>query len=133
MFTDSHRHYAIVGLRWSLALIFLWFGILKALGYNPVYDIVHSTFPMLTTYWGNMGLGIFEAGLGFLLLINAFPRLTHIVLLLHLAGTMTTLVAAPSLMFNPHFPILTLAGEFVVKNAILAMAGIAILVHEDRR
>lgn len=122
----------IAGLRISLGVIFFWFGALKAAGYNPVYDIVNASFPLLATETGNLILGIFEAAIGLGLLVNRLPRVVNATLLLHLTGTFAVFFLAPALMFQPHFPILTLEGEFVFKNAALAMAGLVVLAYHQR-
>ena len=124
---------AIKILRWSLAAIFIWFGLLKVLGYNPVYEIVYGTYPALTTPFGNFALGLIEALIGFGLLVNVFPKVVHVVLILHLMGTMLTFVTSPSLMFDPAFPILSLSGEFVFKNVTLAASGLVMLAHQRRK
>lgn len=123
------RTLLLAGLRLSLGLIFFWFGILKVFGYNPVYDLVYAVHPILVTATGNFLLGAVEALIGLLLLINVLPRVTHIVLVVHLLGTFLTFLTAPELMFDPHFPVLSLAGEFVFKNVTLAMAGLVVLAY----
>lgn len=123
----------VAALRLSLGIIFIWFGGLKVVGYNPVYEIVQASFPIFATETGNIVLGALETAIGLGLLFSIFPLVTHVALLLHLAGTFMVFVLAPSLMFDPYFPILTLAGEFVFKNATLAMAGLVVLAHARRR
>jgi putative oxidoreductase len=123
----------IVALRISLGLIFLWFGLLKAFGYNPVFDLVNGVHPLLATPVGNTVLGVIEALIGLLLLTNIYPFATHLVLIVHLIGTFLTFVTAPELMFDPHFPILSLNGEFVFKNIALATAGLVVLAHASNK
>ncbi len=127
------ENYLIVGLRLSIALVFFWFGALKLFGYNPVAHIIEGTFPMLAGDGGTLFLGLVEVVIGIGLVINLLPLITHLALVGHLAGTMLTLVVAPRLMFDPYFPILTLEGEFVIKNVVLAMAGIVVLIHENHK
>lgn len=122
----------LVGLRLSLGAIFFWFGALKVAGYNPVFEIVNSTFPLLANGAGAMILGLVETLIGLGLFFNIFPIVIHIALILHLSGTFLTFIFAPELMFQPYFPILTLAGEFVFKNAALAMAGLVVLMHKNK-
>ncbi|MEX2090738.1 MAG: hypothetical protein WD989_01225 [Candidatus Paceibacterota bacterium] len=124
--------YLIKGLRISLGLIFVWFGTLKVAGYNPVFEIVNSTFPFFAAGAGNIILGLAETAIGVGLLFNVFSVFVHVILILHLLGTFTTFIFAPRLMFDPYFPILTFSGEFVFKNATLAMAGLVVLAHERR-
>ncbi|OGE85902.1 MAG: hypothetical protein A3J48_01015 [Candidatus Doudnabacteria bacterium RIFCSPHIGHO2_02_FULL_46_11] len=123
----------VTWLRISLGLIFFWFGALKFLGYNPVADIVAGVSPPLAYGAGNTLLGAFEAVIGLLLLLNVYPVVVHVALLLHLAGTFLTFFTAPHLMFEPYFPVLTLAGEFVFKNVTLAAAGLVVLAYEQRK
>ncbi len=130
--TSRFQNIAITGLRISLGLIFFWFGALKVAGYNPVYEIVYASFPILASGTGNILLGIFETLIGAGLLIDRLPRVINIVLLAHLADTFSVFFTAPYLMFHPYFPILTLAGEFVFKNATLAMAGLTLLAYQRR-
>lgn len=116
-------------LRISLGIVFFWFGVLKVAGYNPVYEIIYSSFPFFGEGIGNQILGIIEAVIGLGLLLNIVPTIIHISLLLHLLGTFLVFILAPDLMFDPNFPILTLSGEFVFKNVVLATAGLVVVSH----
>lgn len=93
-----------------------------------MYDIVYASFPFLADGVGNLFLGGLEALIGVTLIGNFFFQTTHAAFLLHLAGTFAVFITAPELMFRPYFPILTLAGGFVVKNLSLAMGGIAVIL-----
>ena len=134
---ESRLNNSAVGirlLRWSLAVVFIWFGALKVAGYNPVFDLIHNSMaPMLASGIGLTGLGIFECVIGLLLLCNRAILLAHLLLALHLLGTFSTFIFGWHIMFTPAFPILSLAGEFVVKNLTLVIAGLVVLVHESRR
>lgn len=132
IYASRYRSFILDGLRISLGLIFFWFGALKIFGYNPVLEIVAATFPFFATAGGSILLGILESLIGVGLLANVVPQIVHWALLLHLAGTFTAFSLAPELMFDPYFPVLTLAGEFVFKNATLVMAGLVILAYRKR-
>ena len=125
----EYKDRLIIALRISLGLVFFWFGALKIFGYNPVYEIVYASFPWFAYGAGNLILGIGETLIGLGLLTNIFRKLTHAVLILHLAGTFTVFITGPEIMFNPYFPMLTLAGEFVFKNIVLAVSGLVVLTH----
>jgi uncharacterized membrane protein YkgB len=118
---------SVLGLRIALGLVFLWFGVLKILGYNPVFEIIYASFPLLAEGIGFFILGLFETVIGLTLLFNVLPTLTHVALIGHLLGTLSVFVLGPEIMFIPHFPILSLAGEFVFKNVVLLMAGFVVL------
>lgn len=123
----------IMALRWSLAVIYIWFGILKVLGYNPVYDIVNGTYPLLATEAGTIVLGLVEVLIGLGLATNVWPRVVSSILVIHMAGTFLTFLTTPALMFDPYFPILSFSGEFVVKNLVLTVAGLVILAHQWKK
>ncbi len=131
-FSRRFQDRLVASLRISLGLIFLWFGGLKVFGYNPVYEIVAASFPMFAEGAGNIFLGGIEALIGLGLLVRIFPVVVHLALLVHLTGTFFVFFSAPELMFQPRFPILTLQGEFVFKNATLAMAGLVTLAFHHR-
>lgn len=128
----QHNHTLINALRISLGLVFFWFGALKIIGYNPVYEIVYASFPFLASGTGNVILGAVETLIGAGLLLNVFTLVTHSALILHLLGTFSVFLLGSDLMFNPYFPVLTLSGEFVFKNAVLVVAGLVVLGHKRR-
>ena len=129
----QHENVAVTLLRWSLAIIFIWFGLLKVAGYNPVFDLVYSVIPFMAVGTGLKLLGVLEVAIGLGLLANRWRVVLHTIIVFHLAGTFITFFTAPSLVFAPHFPILSLAGEFVIKNLTLGIAGIVVLIHEAHR
>ncbi len=110
-----------------MGLIFLWFGLLKLVGVNPVIDIVYGSWPFLAQGVGNFALGLLETIIGAGLLFNIVPVLVHAALIGHLIGTFSVFILAPEIVFDPYFPFLTLAGEFVFKNVTLLMAGFVVL------
>ena len=128
---NNYKKLLIKLLRYSLAIIFIWFGLLKVFGYNPVYDLITSVTPFLAEGTGLQLLGAFETFIGLGLVIKRARLPIHILLVLHLAGTFLTFITAWNLIFNPGFPILSIAGEFVVKNLTLAIAGLVVLVYES--
>lgn len=130
--SSDKMQFLITSLRLSLGVIFLWFGALKVAGFNPVYEIVNSAFALFATDSGNIVLGLLEAAIGAGLIINKPLAITHIALLIHLSGTLMTFVLAPEIMFKPYFPILSLEGEFVFKNAVLALSGLVVFVYEKQ-
>ena len=132
MYSEKVFEHSVALLRIALGIIFFWFGALKLAGYNPVYDIVYASFPFLADGVGNILLGGLETVIGIALACNVFSKTTHAILILHLVGTFTVFVTASEIMFQPYFPMLTLAGEFVVKNLSLAMGGIVVILYHMR-
>lgn len=133
-FPKKYEDFLVTVLRLGIATIFVWFGLLKVLGYNPVFDLIyHSLMPSLAEGSGLLLLGVVEVFIGLMLFLNRALFATHIILLFHLLGTFSTFFFGWHIIFHPHFPILSLDGEFVIKNIILAVSGLVILVHESRK
>jgi len=133
-FSVKYEHLLVTTLRFTLALIFVWFGALKVLGFNPVFDLItNSAMPFLAEGYGLVILGVVEVLIGLLLVLNRALLFTHTIVVLHLLGTFSTFIFGWNLMFDPYVPVLSFEGEFVIKNMTLAIAGLVVLVHEARR
>jgi|SRR3989338_886413 len=117
-------------LRYSLAFVFVWFGVLKIAGFNPVFDLINAVMPLAASGPGFIALGVVETLIGMGLFLNRARFFIHSLLLLHLSGTFLTFIVGTDIVFVPYFPVLSLAGEFVVKNLVLAVSGLVVLAHE---
>ncbi|GLW94965.1 hypothetical protein Aglo03_57810 [Actinokineospora globicatena] len=125
---DWARRWAVPGLRISLALVYLWFGLLKVIGQSPVADLVRATMPWVHGPWLLPALGSVEIVLGLALLFGAPRRLAPVAVAAHLAGTFLVFVQAPAMAIHDGNPLLlTTTGEFVLKNLVLVCAAVAIL------
>jgi uncharacterized membrane protein YphA (DoxX/SURF4 family) len=121
---------APAGLRLSLALIFLWFGVLKLVGASPVAGLVAATLPWVDPHVVVRLLGVVEVSLALGLLIGRAQRLVLLALAAHLTGTFLTFVMAPGLTMRHGDPfLLTADGEFVLKNLVLISAAILLASH----
>ena len=112
-------------MRLSLALVFLWFGILKIVGASPVAGLISATLPWADPHVAIGVLGAVEVLLGVGLLIGRMQRLLLLALAAHLSGTFLTFVMAPGLTMQHGNPLLLTAdGEFVLKNLVLISAAL---------
>src|SRR5262245_49540882 len=103
-------------LRLSLAIVFVWFGLLKVLDICPLGDFICRTVPFLPSTVFLFTLGGWEIAIGLCLLVHPLVRLGVFLLLLHLPGTIFPLLVLPEECFT-RFPLgLTLAGQYIVKN-----------------
>lgn len=116
-----------LALRISLGVVFVWFGLLKVLGISPVADMVVTTLRWIEPYFALVGLGIVEIALGLGLLTGVALRGVLAILWVQLAGTFLVFVLQPALAFRGGNPfLLTVEGEFIVKNLVLIAAGIVV-------
>lgn len=128
--------YGITLLRLAVAIVFIWFGALKVIDRSPVADLVAETVYWLPAGFFVRFLGAWEVAVGLGLLIPVALRLTLLLFWAQMAGTFLVLVVHPSLSFQSGNPLLlTLTGEFVIKNLVLISAGLVIgsAVRERRR
>jgi uncharacterized membrane protein YkgB len=118
-------------LRVSIGVVFLWFAIPKYLpGVSPVDALVRRTVETLTIHLvpGGVGchlLAMVETGIGMGMLTGLLPRLTLVALLFQMVGTLTPLLLFPHEMFASS-GVLTLEGQFIMKNLVIIAAGITI-------
>ena len=121
------RRWSLAALRVSVAVVFIWFGALKVFGVTPVTDLVASTVYWVDPDWFVPLLGVFEILVGVGLLIRRAIRLTLAMFALQMAGTFLVLVVQPDVAFQNGNPLLlTVEGEFVVKNLVLLSAGMVV-------
>ncbi|MEV8631379.1 hypothetical protein AB0395_06950 [Streptosporangium sp. NPDC051023] len=109
-------------MRGTLGLVFLWFGALKVANVSPVSDLVAETlaFVPLPASFVVPALGVFEIAAALALITGRWVRPFLPALLLHLIGTFLVLALHPSVAFKDGNPLLlTMEGEFVVKNLVL--------------
>ena len=121
------RRVAIPVLRVSLGVLFVWFGMLKIFEVSPVSELVART-----VYWVDPDiivplLGVFEVAVGVLLLLGRALRLTLLLFLVQMLGTFLTFIVLPNVTFRDGNPLLlTVEGEFVVKNLVLIAAALVV-------
>ncbi|MGH8959423.1 MAG: DoxX family membrane protein [Acidimicrobiia bacterium] len=115
-------------LRWALAIVFLWFGLLKVTGDSPVVDLVAAAVgDWFDPSWFVPVLGAFEILVGLGLAIGKGIRATLLLFALQMAGTFLLLVLRPDIVFQNGNPLLlTTEGEFVIKNLVLLAAGMVV-------
>lgn len=113
-------------LRVSLGIVFVWFGMLKVVGASAVGGLVAATVP-LDASWFVPALGVLEVAIGLAFIAGRFLRLVLPVFALQLGGTLLVLLVLPDVAFEQDNPLmLSLVGEFVVKNLVLLSAGIVV-------
>src|SRR5262249_38667042 len=116
----------IMLLRMSLAATFFWFGLLKVINASPVVNMLAHSFTLFATPPFLQLLGIGEVAIAIGLAIKRFSKFTAVLMVLHLLGTLSVAFISPQLIFAPKFPLLTMDGEFLVKNFVLISAGLAV-------
>ncbi len=115
---------ALIFIRLSLGLVYMWFGVLKFFpGMSPAEQLAMDTLERLTFHQisGHTGLlllAIWETGMGLGLLIGRGLKSICFLLFVHLGCTFSPLFLFPNQSFQ-HFPYsFTLIGQYIVKNLV---------------
>lgn len=118
-------------LRGSLGLTFIWFGALKVAG-EPTLpaSLFAAITPFIDPGVSVPLLGGFEIALGAGLLVGRWMTLFVGASALHLSGTFLVLLLRPDVAFVDGNPLLlTVEGEYVVKNLVLLAAVASLALH----
>lgn len=119
-------------LRFSLAAIFFWFGMLKLAGVSPVVTLLRNAIPFLAGSPYIELLGLTEIVIAIGLVIERLANQAATLMILHLFCTLGVAIIAPTVVFAPAFPVLTMDGEFLAKNLVLITAGLVVISSRNR-
>ena len=119
-------------LRIALGIVFLWFGALKLFpGASPAEQLAGRTIETLTGGFVPASvalpvLAIWEVAIGVGLLVGRWMRLTLLLLVVQMAGTITPLFLFPAETWvqAPLMP--TLEGQYIIKNIVLVAAALVL-------
>jgi uncharacterized membrane protein YkgB len=129
------EHLAGPFLRISLGLVLLWIGFIHLITPQPVVGLLSRSLPFLAESASVYVLGVLEVLVGVLLIAGLWVRYVALLSLVLFAGTLTIFVIAPGVT---GFPLLTLMGQFLLKDVVLACAAITVMArdaasHEAKR
>lgn len=120
-------------LRVSIGIVFFWFGALKLIpGASPAAALIRESWGFVEA-WGILPMGVFMAilaiwemiiGLGFI--SGQFLRVTILLMALQMVGAVSPVVLQPSAVWQQFPFVLTLEGQYIVKNAVLISAAFVV-------
>ncbi|WP_441248436.1 DoxX family membrane protein [Kitasatospora sp. McL0602] len=123
-----HTH-AMTVLRWTVGIVYIWFGALKLFNVTPVGQLVRDAVPFPTPDWFVPALGALEIVMGFWFLAGRGLQRLLPLFVLHMLGTFSVLLFLPGQAYQHYRPWeLSLTGEFVVKNVVLLTAGLIVCI-----
>jgi uncharacterized membrane protein YkgB len=128
----SHTFNPIIVLRFSIGLIYLWFGALKFFyGLSPAEAIasqtIHQlTFGLLPDHIAIDILAIGECTIGLLLILCKWMKTVLLMMFIHMSFTFTPFLFFPHQTFM-HMPYdFTLLGQYIMKNIIIISCGLVL-------
>ena len=128
--TSFMNKWGLTLLRYSLGIIYIWFGILKPFGLSPAQELVENT-----VYWFENPktfvpiLGWWEVIIGITMCIKPLIRVSIFLLFIQMPGTFLPLILLPDICFTS-FPFgLTLEGQYIIKNLLVIKRNRNFLMH----
>jgi len=130
--TEWMARHGVLLLRIAVGIVYFWFGVLKFFpGASPAQDLAIRTTDVLT--FGLVPaavslplLAAWECLIGLGMIAGKFMRITILLLLLQMAGTITPMFFFPGETFI-HFPYApTLEGQYIIKNIVLISAALVV-------
>ncbi len=121
---DFFRRTFVPVARFSIFLIFFWFGLIKLLGLSPASPLAEALVDKTIglQYFDPLfyALAVIECIVGILFL---FPKATRIVvplLLFHIVIVCSPLLLVPEYTWQ-QFGVPTLEGQYIIKNAVVTI------------
>lgn len=116
-------------LRFSLGLIFIWFGILKPFGLSPAAELVMATVDWMPLLSPDQWLGVigwWEVAIGVFFLFRKTVRIAIALMALQMGGTLLPLVLLPEVTWQiaPLAP--TMEGQYIIKNVLIISAALVV-------
>ncbi len=123
--------WGLIALRWSLAIVFFWFGLLKPLGLSPAEPLVLATVSWMPLFdpstWLDV-IGWWEVAIGVTFLFRRTLRIAVALLFLQMVGAFMPLVILPDVTFQPggvpYAP--TVEGQYIIKNLVIIAAALVV-------
>jgi reactive chlorine resistance protein C len=117
-------------LRISLAIILAWIGTLKFVDPSPVVGLLQASLPLLALNIFVYLLGAIEIGVAILMITAVALPYAGLVTVGLFAGTLTIFAIAPAVT---GFPVLSLAGQFLLKDLGLMAAAVNVIAMAPAR
>ena len=120
------RH-GITLLRVSVGIIYLWFGALKLVpGLSPAEGLIRASLTFLPMDLFIPFLAVWEIAIGLGFITGKFMRATILLMLGQMAGAASPIVLKPDWVFTIFPFVLTLEGQYIIKNLVLIGASIVV-------
>jgi uncharacterized membrane protein YkgB len=115
-------------LRIAMGIVLVWIGGLKFVDPSPVVGLIGaSPFSMLASNGFVYLLGLGEVVIGALLFANIQVKYVGILTMGLFVGTLAILILTPKVAYgDAGFPLLSLPGEFLLKDIVLMAASVSL-------
>jgi uncharacterized membrane protein YkgB len=133
-FSETLEYIDLPLARFSIFIVYGWFGILKVIGQSPasplVLELLEKTLPFISPSTFIILFGVYEVLIGILFLIPKLRYVAISLLIPHLIMTAGPIVLLPAIAWSGWF-IPTLEGQYIIKNILIVALAIHIL-NQDK-
>jgi len=124
------KRWGFFAIRLSFAIIFIWFGILKPLGFSAAAPLVLKTVAWLPLFspetWLSV-IGWWEVVIGITFLFKSTTRIAIGLLFLQMSGTFMPLFMLSEITFQQgSFLLPTMEGQYIIKNLMIISGALVI-------
>ena len=116
-------------LRYSLGLIFFWFGLLKVVGMSSAAALVSQTVFWWDAAWFLPALGLAECLIGLCFCYKPLVRLALLMMACQMVGTFFPFVILPEMTMIDTILVPTMEGQYILKNVVLIAAAMVVGAH----
>ncbi len=131
-FINFSRRVFVPVARFSLFVVFFWFGILKVIGLSPASGLVERLFAETIGFLSFdtflILFGLFECLIGILFIIPGLERIVIPLLFLHIVTTFMPLFVLPAVTWSG-FMVPTLEGQYIIKNLVIIASAIGVVSY----
>lgn len=125
--TSWMARYGMPLLRISIGIVFLWFGALKLIpGLSPAEGLIRETMWFLPMDLFQPVLALWEVAIGIGFITGKFMRITILLMMLQMVGAVSPIILNPDAVFQSFPFVLTLEGQYIIKNVVLISGAIVI-------
>ncbi len=125
--TDWMAEHGVLLLRISLGLVYVWFGALKLFpGASPASDLIRQSFEFMPTSLFIPAIGVLEVLIGLGFLAGVFLRVVILLMFFQMIGALSPIVLEPGAVWQGFPFVLTMEGQYMVKNVVLISAAIIV-------
>ncbi len=122
------REYGIRALRYSIAVVFIWFGFLKVIGFSPAIELVTQTVYWFDPAWFVPFLGWWEVLIGLCFLWRKAVPVALLLLAPQMVGTVIPLFILPHITWQG-FLLPTMEGQYIIKNLLIISGALVVGAH----
>lgn len=124
---DWMARYGVALLRISIGVVFFWFGALKLVpGLSPAEPLIREAMPFLPLDFFIPFLGLWEIVIGLGFIVGKYMRVTILLMMLQMVGAVSPLILYPQGVWVSFPFVLTLEGQYIIKNMVLISAALVI-------